>query len=86
MIEKNTIIKNETGLHARPAMEVVKEASKFKSDVFLIKNGNSYNAKSIVSIMSAGCIKGDEITIKASGEDENEAVISLVDLIENHIS
>lgn len=86
MVEKNIIIKNETGLHARPAMEVVKEALKFKSDVFLIKNGNSVNAKSIVGIMSMGCVKGDEITVKASGEDENEAVASLIDLIENRIS
>ncbi|KAJ53442.1 phosphocarrier protein [Clostridium tetanomorphum] len=86
MIEKNIVIKNETGIHARPAMEIVKEASKFKSEVFIIKNNNNYNAKSIVGIMSMGCVKGDEIVIKASGEDEKEAVESLIDLIENKIN
>ena len=85
MIEKKAIIKNETGIHARPALSVVKEASKFKSEVIIVKDGNEYNAKSIVAIMSMAAIKDDEITIKATGNDEEAAVVAMVKLIEESL-
>ncbi|MCJ7689314.1 MAG: HPr family phosphocarrier protein [Clostridiaceae bacterium] len=81
-MEKKAIIKNETGLHARPALTVVKEASKFKSEVLIVKDGNEYNAKSIVAIMSMGAVKDDEITIKATGADEESAAVAMVILIQ----
>ncbi|MEK6265007.1 MAG: HPr family phosphocarrier protein [Clostridium sp.] len=82
MIEKKAIVKSETGIHARPALSVVKEASKFKSEVLIVKDGNEYNAKSIVAIMSMAAVKDDEITIKATGADEEAAVVAMVKLIE----
>lgn len=85
MIEKKAIVKSETGIHARPALSVVKEASKFKSEVLIVKDGNEYNAKSIVAIMSMAAVKNDEITIKATGDDEEAAAVAMVKLIEEKL-
>ena len=82
MIEKKAIVKSETGIHARPALTVVKLASKFKSEVLLVKDGNEYNAKSIVAIMCMAAVKGDEIIIKTNGVDEEAAAVDMVELIE----
>ena len=82
MIEKKAIVKSETGIHARPALSVVREASKFKSEVIIVKDGNEYNAKSIVAIMSMAAIKNDEIIIKTNGDDEEAAAVAMVKLIE----
>ncbi|MCJ7689624.1 MAG: HPr family phosphocarrier protein, partial [Clostridiaceae bacterium] len=64
------------------ALTVVKEASKFKSEVLIVKDGNEYNAKSIVAIMSMGAVKDDEITIKATGADEEAAAVAMVTVIQ----
>ena len=82
MIEKKAIVKSETGIHARPALTVVKLASKFKSEVLLVKDGNEYNAKSIVAIMCMAAVKSDEIIIKTNGDDEEAAAVAMVELIE----
>lgn len=81
MYKKDVTLKNETGLHARPASLFVKEASKYTSEVKVIKEGREYNAKSIMGILSMGAAKGDNITIAAEGEDAKEAIDSLVDLV-----
>lgn len=75
-------IQNPTGLHARPASILVKEAMKFKSNIYFIKNNKEYNAKSIMSVMAMGAAMGDEIKIKAEGEDEEKAIETLRKLIE----
>ena len=82
MMEKKAIVKSETGIHARPALSVVKEASKFKSEVILVKGGNNYNAKSIVAIMCMAAVKNDEIIIRTNGDDETAAATAMVKLIE----
>ncbi len=82
-MEKIVVIKNATGLHARPAGMFVKKASEFKSSVEVKCKGKSVNAKSIMGIMSLGLGKGEEIAICASGEDEELAVNSLVELVES---
>lgn len=83
MIEKKVIVKNETGLHARPAGLIVREASKFKSTIALIKDSKEYNAKSIMSVMSMGAGMGEEIFVRANGEDENDALGKIADIIIN---
>lgn len=85
MIESKIIIKNETGIHARPAGLIVKEASKYKSNISIIKNTKVYNAKSVMSVMSMGALKGDEVIIRAEGEDEILAVSTIVELIQNTV-
>lgn len=76
-------ITNKTGLHARPANLFTNEASKYKSKIMVIKDGNEYNAKSIFSVLSMGATPGTELKITADGEDENKAIISLKDFINN---
>ncbi|PRX34739.1 phosphocarrier protein [Orenia metallireducens] len=83
MVEKKTIIKNDTGIHARPASLIVQKANGFESDITLGKDGQEVNAKSIMGIMSLGVSKSTEITIKAEGADEAAAVDAIVELIEN---
>nr|WP_201769245.1 HPr family phosphocarrier protein [Fervidicella metallireducens] len=80
-MEKKIVIQNETGIHARPAGLIVKEASKFKSNISLIKGEKEYNAKSIMSIMTMAAAKGEEIIVKANGEDEETALSAVVELI-----
>lgn len=82
MFEKTVTIKNKTGLHARPASQFVQTASKFKSDIKLMKDEKSVDAKSIIEVLSMGIGKGSTITITAEGEDEKDAVETLVGLIE----
>lgn len=65
------------GIHARPASELVQIASKFKSDININANGKSVNAKSIITIMSAGIKCGDDMTIEANGDDEADAITAI---------
>ena len=85
MVEREVTILNNTGLHARPASMVVKEAAKYKSEIKIIKSDKEYNAKSIMSILCMGAAKGDCLVIKAAGEDAEKAVKELGDLIESNI-
>jgi len=77
-------LKNETGLHARPASLFVKEASSYKSEVKVVKDGKEYNAKSIMGILSMGAGKGDKIDIIAVGADEKNAAEALKKLIDSN--
>ncbi|MBC8591526.1 HPr family phosphocarrier protein [Wansuia hejianensis] len=85
MYKEEITLLNQTGLHARPASLFVKEASQYKSDIKVIKDGQEYNGKSIMGILSMGAGKGDVLTIQAQGEDEEKAVKNLVDLIANQL-
>lgn len=80
-MEKTISIKNESGLHARPAGMFVKKASEFKSNVEILAKGKTVNAKSIMGVMSLGLAQGEELTIIANGSDEQEAITKLVDLV-----
>ena len=83
--EKITL-KNETGLHARPASEIVKIASKYQSTISLIANGKTINAKSILNIMAAGIKSSTEIEIQCdgAGADEESAMKELLQAFENN--
>lgn len=83
MATKEVIIINETGLHARPAQLFIQKASEFQSVIKVIKeDGSEGDAKSILGMMSLGLAKGTKIAIKASGDDEEQAVAALVELVE----
>ncbi len=77
MREEKVMLVNEIGLHSRKASRFIKEAIKFKSDIFVVKDNQEYNGKSIMGILSMGAFKGDEIVIRAIGVDEEEAVEAL---------
>jgi phosphotransferase system HPr (HPr) family protein len=81
MVERETTIGPEEGLHARPAAQFVKKAKEFDSEIVVIKGEREANAKSSLKIMSLGAKQGDEIIIRAEGDDAEEAVETLVELI-----
>ena len=83
MVSKNITVKNEQGLHMRPAGVFTKAMAKYKSDVQIVFNGKKFNGKSIMNVIAA-CIKcGSEITIECDGEDEREALDAAIGLIES---
>ncbi|NMB08411.1 MAG: HPr family phosphocarrier protein [Tissierellia bacterium] len=86
MFKQDVTLQNETGLHARPASLFVKEASRFSSNVTVIKDGKEYNAKSIMGVLSMGAGKGTTITIQAQGDDAKEAVEALVKLVKDNFN
>ncbi|MDR3589072.1 MAG: HPr family phosphocarrier protein [Negativicutes bacterium] len=81
MVEREIFITNKTGLHARPAAQFIKEACKYKSSISVFKNGKKADAKSIIGILGLGIAQGAEITVQASGEDEDQAIMELEKLI-----
>ena len=83
MISKIFKIKNKLGIHARPAAEFVKTASRFSSDINVAKNDNRVNGKSIMGILMLEAAHGTEIEVEIDGQDEEEAMEAMTDLIEN---
>lgn len=77
------IIRNEVGLHARPASLFVQVANKYLCDVYIESGDRKVNGKSIMGVMSLGAYQGEELTIITRGEDEKEALEDLVDIVEN---
>ena len=71
------------GLHARPAAQFVKIASKFKSDVYISKNNREVNGKSIMGVMMLAAEMDSELTIMVDGFDQDRAMDALVELINN---
>ena len=80
MTEKNIIVQNKLGLHARPAALVVSEASHFRSEIYLKKDGVEVDAKSSMGVMMLAAEMGSQIHITANGEDEELAVQALESL------
>ena len=85
MVEKEITIKNKTGLHARPAAILVQKANEYSSDIFLEKDEDRINAKSIMGVMMLAAAEGSTIKIIASGDDEQEAVEHISKLLETDI-
>ncbi|OGT31451.1 MAG: hypothetical protein A3E87_03750 [Gammaproteobacteria bacterium RIFCSPHIGHO2_12_FULL_35_23] len=83
MLEKNIVIKNKLGLHARASAKLVKEAKRFQSEIKLIKNNHITNAKSIMSVMMLAASKGSELILQAEGNDAKEALEAVAELIDN---
>jgi phosphotransferase system HPr (HPr) family protein len=81
MCKIEVILNNKTGLHARPASMLVKEASKYKSKIALLKDQVEYDAKSIISVLKMGATEGDKITFLFNGDDEKEALQGIKELL-----
>jgi phosphocarrier protein len=79
--ERKVLLTNEVGLHARPAAKFVQMSAKFKSRVQVIKGEIEADAKSITSILFLDAKKGEEITIRAEGEDSALALETLAELV-----
>lgn len=81
MISKDVTVKNQVGLHARPATFFIQKANEFKSSIWVEKDERKVNAKSLLGVLSLGITKGTTITLIAEGSDEEAAIESLVELI-----
>jgi phosphocarrier protein len=85
IIEKNVILKNSKGLHARPASKIVLLAKEFKSEIIITKDNDSINAKSIMGVLMLAAPSGTKLKLRADGEDADKAIISLTKLIETEM-
>jgi phosphocarrier protein HPr len=83
MVEAKVVIKNETGLHARPAAILVNAASGYCCDLKIRKGAKEANLQSMLSLLSLGVCRGEEVTIIATGQDEQKILDKLVELINN---
>lgn len=80
MTRQKVNVKNQTGLHLRPAGILCKTAMLYKSHITLIHGDVTANAKSVLSVLGSGVRAGDNIEIVCEGEDEQEALKAIVDL------
>ena len=80
---RELMIKNRLGLHARAAALLVKTTNRFKSDVFIVKDGQRVNGKSIMGVMMLAAAKGSTIRVEAQGPDAAEVVADIERLIDD---
>jgi len=74
---------NKLGIHARPSARITQVATGFSSEVWMSRKGRRINAKSIMGVMMLAAGKGSTLVIETEGEDEEEALAALVELIES---
>lgn len=84
MIKREITITNKSGLHARPAGEFAKAAASFRSGITIEFGNRKLNAKSIINLLSGGINSGSTICIIADGEDEQQAIERLAELVESN--
>ena len=80
-ITKHLVVQNKLGIHARPAALFAKTANRFKSDVFVEKDGETINAKSIMGLMMLAAGPGSKLLVIAKGPDAADAVQAVEDLL-----
>jgi phosphocarrier protein len=83
MVNKNLIVRNRAGIHARPAAMIVKVANKFKSELYMEKGSIKINGKSIMGVITLGAGFKSEIMISCEGDDEVAMADALEKLFEN---
>lgn len=81
MVRVEISISNKLGLHARAAGKFVEAASGFSSNVWLLKNTNRVNGKSIMGVLTLAAAKGDTVVIEVDGPDEAKALKELKKLV-----
>ncbi len=85
MIEKTIVLQMEQGMHARPASVFVREAGRFRSDVYLTSDGVTVNGKSIMGILMLALGPGTTIQLQVDGEDEEEAMEALIGVLGGNV-
>jgi len=83
MVSAKVKVRNESGLHARPSSELVKAASKFKSEFFIKMYGYKVNGKSILGVMTLAAECGAEMELILDGPDEDLALETITRLFKN---
>ncbi len=82
MVSKVITVKNNVGLHARPATFFIQKANSYKASIWIEKEDRRVNAKSLLGVLSLGIVKDTSVTLIADGPDEEEAVSGLEELVE----
>jgi phosphocarrier protein HPr len=80
-VQREVRITNELGLHARPAAQFVKRANKFRSEIWVVREGKRYSAASLIDILRANLDCGASATLEAHGVDAGEAIDELEKLL-----
>lgn len=84
MVSKEFEVKNPTGIHARPASMLTELCSKLPEEITIItEDGKTVNPKSILSVLMAGMAKGRKITVQVEGENEQESLDKIMELLES---
>ena len=83
MYTREITVKNEVGLHARPATFFIQKANSYPCSIWVEKDDRKVNAKSLLGVLSLGNAKGMSITLIADGKDEEDALRGLSELIES---
>lgn len=83
MVSCTVKVQNKNGIHLRLAGKLVKEASRFKSEIFIGRGEEQINGKSMLGVAGLGAEYGTELSLSAEGQDEQEALATLVDLFDN---
>lgn len=83
VVQETITIRNESGLHLRPAGDMVGIANKYSSRVMLICGEHTMNCKSLMSLLAFPVCPGDEVTVECYGEDEEQALERIVTFLEN---
>lgn len=84
MIKKEVEIINKLGLHARASSKFTQVASRFKSEIWVIRKGKRVNGKSIMGLMMLAAAQGSIIELEINGIDESQAITALVELINSY--
>ena len=85
MINKEVVVRCESGLHNRQATYFVQKANEFESSIWLESGSRKMNAKSLLGIMSLGIVTGSTVTLRAIGPDEEAAVTALEALLQRDV-
>ena len=86
MISREITITNSIGLHARPATFFIQKANLYRSSIWVEKEDRRVNAKSLLGVLSLGIAKGMTVTLIADGQDEEDALGGLMELIQTEAS
>jgi phosphocarrier protein HPr len=82
-LQRTVVVRNPQGLHLRPADLLVKQASRYESNVLIGRDGHMADCKSILSILTLGATQGTELRITAEGNDAAEAILAIAELFEH---
>ena len=85
MISRDVTIKNNVGLHARPATFFIQKANSYANSIWIQKDDRRISAKSLLGVLSMGITGGMTITLIADGPDETEALNGLEELVSNSL-
>ena len=84
MVSQEFTVKNPTGIHARPASMLVQLCSKMNDEISIVtEDGKTVNPKSILSVLMGGMSKGMKISVNADGENEEESLKQIMELLDS---